>query len=32
MESIKKCLLSIDEKGELIIIELDDEEEGIFYV
>jgi len=32
MKPIKKCLLSVDEKGELIIIEVDEEEEGMFYV
>jgi hypothetical protein len=32
MEKIKKCLLSTDKKGNLIIIELDDFEEGMMYV
>jgi hypothetical protein len=32
MNPIKKCILSVDEKGELIIIEIDDDEEGMFYV
>lgn len=32
MNPIKKCILSLNEKGELVVVELDEEEEGMFYV